>query len=1632
MNYPFFEELIERETAGLIRVPKWSRHMHRRASLLVVLFMLASASSVIPSFSNVEDTMDSNLVASSKAVTTWSGVVQLQSSYTVQSSDELRVLAGTSIEMPIGSRIYVEGRLTVLGEETSPVVIMSGISTQSHEGLQFNTTSNNRGSVIRNLTIDNSDFGVTIYGSNPFLDNLTILDPDYVGVDMFSSATPVIKNLHIDEAGQDLHGFSSTWRYGIGLSVGASSAPVVTGLHVNDAITRGVNVWGGSGGLIRDVNIHNITLATQAIATGIWVEDSILLFENVSVNRSDHGVYVRHISESSTTRPTFRDLTVENSMYVGIFVERYNHSLYSNIPMNAQFENLVLRGTGGPNSKAPGQCTAALNVNTSGVYLENSLIEENDCIGFRGYMMGPSTIINGLTIRDSGDSSSNEIPLQSGFYLRSANWAPTIDDLEVSGSIGAGIHLMKSSLRGSNWNVHNNSGIGLHIQESHPEIEGLESTDNGLNGVFVYDSSNVLLVNASSSRNGANATEISEGVGFLYHESNTLTANTKDVTCRTCSSIDDAQGGVMAQDSIDLVLENHTISLPSGVGPAISIDNSGITFPGVVSIRGMSIYQDESSSQAVVISSSDAIIEDLVLSGNHTGIIWSGVGSSGLNSYLNNSILSGQNCLLLSNHANLTIHSPDYTSCSGGFTVQSSKISFVDAPDASGLQLTQPGLAQTNLVQWISSGTPPSINQGGVAQFDVMWMIHVWSVNQNGFGLPYSVVNLSFDQIENPIQHTVPYAGNSVLGPFVGTRTTSQGTTNVNQFWTGCEYSSNRNDTGPELLDMDKTSICEIQLPDQPPLILWSTPIDEQLFPSGGEVIFNASETWDLENQDLTYSWTSSLDGNLGASCLQGTTTGDNKSYFIANNQSSGCLSDGTHDITLEVCDTSNNCASEIRRIELTNLPPSISVVLDPSADVTNRILLSRTQILHINASASIDPENQPFQTSLDVSFSEWADDPGDCSTPNCSLEYNVSFEDSPNAVFDLTFVIGDGLNTPLTYIWSVELYNELPSPDLQVSRDSNLSSSEVTLDARGTVDPEGDQITYSLHSNIDGELGSRSSHLHNGQSAPPEGVWIGHLSPGAHTITLGVGDSDSSHSGLEATLSMLLIVNNSVPVAIISSPSTGYSTDSSDLIRFDSSGSGDWDLSCDSSPDFMSQIICNPYIGSSDLVSVLWTSNLLTNPLGSGWIVDARLPAGIHDVTLTVDDGSGQVAQSTIRIDVSASAPLLILDSPVPGAVVNSDAPVLFDFRQSYDPDGDLFNVTINSDIESEPMVENGSIEYWYNDYLSAGDHTLTFTLTDENGLSRVHTQSIQVLPSDPFAVIANISEGTSIPPGGEIEVIGADSYDYDDDIFRYEWRIDSPSGTVVSTMQNFTYKPTPGLHLVHLTVIDQRGGISTASVNITSLSSSPRLSDLMYEPSEIVADESYQMVISVILDDPDGTTNQVQARIAMNGVGEIISLNDNGSGADTLAGDGVWTGSTSWSPLGTGYAKIEAWATDGDSVSLPISEQLEVKGPIDSGGIFASISEDLGNIVLAIVVMLLIVGGTFLLNRRRNLKRDLDLIESWSSVPSNSTQSWDGTSEVDAEMNEENTPNTEVETENQDDDSNKIRGSDLDWDSV
>jgi len=305
--------------------------------------------------------------ATVKSQTTWSGVVELTESYTIDVSDELIIAPCTLVKLSSASRIFVEGRLSIEGDLACPVIV-DQVNSGLHYGIQFNQSSFGRGSTVENLSIENSMYGVTIYGSNPSLNNVTINNPSRVGIDLFSGANPIIRDLTVDQSGR---GFTyNDWRYGIGLSVGSSSSPIVERAVLTDMRIRGLNIWGDSGGIYRQITIDNITAeGASAISAGVWVEDSRPLITNVSVDKSDYGILIRHIDDGGYTRAVVRDCLVTNSMYRGIYVDKANHTNFTNYE-TADFTNTVVRGTGGPNAKTAGIGFAAIDVNATGVWFE--------------------------------------------------------------------------------------------------------------------------------------------------------------------------------------------------------------------------------------------------------------------------------------------------------------------------------------------------------------------------------------------------------------------------------------------------------------------------------------------------------------------------------------------------------------------------------------------------------------------------------------------------------------------------------------------------------------------------------------------------------------------------------------------------------------------------------------------------------------------------------------------------------------------------------------------------------------------------------------------------------------------------------------------------------------------------------------------------------------------------------------------------------------------------------------------------------------------------------------------------------------------------------------------------------------
>jgi len=1526
----------------------------RRAIFLVSILL----------FSSVIFAPMTSLASFSKSTTVWNGTINLVDGYTVESGEILIVEAGTEINLGDDKDILIAGRITIQGSSSSPVILNSIIG--NHDGLIFNSSSNGLGSIIDNLTIRNSEYGITIYGSNPTINNLTVENADLVAIDLFDSASPRINDLIIEGGGQDIP-LNTNWRKGIGLSVGASSSPIVNGALINDLVTRGLNYWGNSGGIISNLQVSNISGATTTIAAGIWVEDSLPLIIDSSVKRSDNGIYVRHITQGWNTRPTFTNVIVEDSQYRGVMVEQYNHSQFSNLPMNAVFTNLIIRGTGGIDAKTPGLGIAALDVNTSGIKIEGALIENNPVVGFRAYMIDSSMIVNNLTLLGNGENGLS-VPFndRAGLFWRSSNWGtsgpPTLNNLVVRNSSGPGILLWKGGVRGTNWETSENGASGVDFREFHPDVNAIQSMNNTGHGVSVRDSSNVELEYIVTSGNGVGSLSANLGSGFYFDESNDVVSGGKNVSCYVCTSIDDNYG-ITVEDSIDLQLDTLTIINSINL-PAFSADNSGLSQNGNIIINDILIYSNstDSNSYAIELNDVDAEISNLEIQVDNKGLYWDAKGS--LVSYLNDSIIDSQNidsCLDLVDHSEFLINNIGLR-CNSSPSIDSSFVNITNSFFYSNSSSNNFLMKSSSHLRWISSSvmdTPSFQSDDNIV--DEMWFVETHVLNQYLNHIPFSSVNLSFDNYESEYFQILPYEGIDILGPFIGERWTPiNGWSEVNNVHTGCDYDLVHNDSESFELNSDKVVNCILEISNQPPIIMWLLPESDGVYASGSEVIFDASSSWDLDNELMTYSWSSNIDGDITSSCQ----FNDNNSIIIANGIFQ-CLSDGIHQITLEVCDSSFNCAIEVRTIELTNTPPLLTVDTTPDISAWGTLYLGKTASVNIDLTGTSDPENDELSCWIRVSYEQ-----NDTFIQDCPGQINKTFPFAPNQ-FSVTVFATDGINSPVTWTFNVELFNELPIASFEIITTGTKSQDILSLDGTNTFDPEGDEIKFEFWSDIDGLIDSGVT-----PDTPIE--WSGTLSKGTHLITMYASDDIPNHAGRWTSSEKTLVIENSPPVALISSPNDGYSTDSGFLIPFDASGSGDWDIAC-LDLENSTGIICNHFSESSkDLVSVLWQSNLISEPIGSEWKFEARLPAGEHEISLIIDDGDGGNAVFSTSITVDEAAPVLVLTSPEESIDVYSNLPVLFDFRDSFDPDGDDFTVSIFSDLIESPILENKTNDYWYNDYMPAGNHVLSFVLTDSTGKSSIYYQELNVFETSPVAGIRDFSDGQYIPPGREIILNASPSFDYDNDIILYEWSLGD--GTSIGNKEQVSVYFPPGPVRINLIVTDSRGASDSISINLTIGASSPVLSELIITPNSLVFDEVNAIFVTVKLEDLDGTTQMLFCKFKAGVIDREFQLRDDGTEGDLIAGDNIWTLETALLIDDGGTAKVEVWAIDGEIVSPVLIELLPIESDDERNLISWLFSGGLP-LLLVLITISVIIGILYSVQRRKELAKDLEMIESWST---------------------------------------------------
>ncbi len=883
----------------------------------------------------------------------------------------------------------------------------------------------------------------------------------------------------------------------------------------------------------------------------------------------------------------------------------------------------------------------------------------------------------------------------------------------------------------------------------------------------------------------------------------------------------------------------------------------------------------------------------------------------------------------------------------------------------------------------------------------------VWAVNNFSNGIPMASINVSFSDFEPSLQLYTNDLGYVLLPDFIGQRWTSNGATSYNTVTSSCGYDSVSNST-TTTLDQDQIIYCLLELDNQAPFVNWDTPFDGMIYPSKGEILFNASRSWDLDNDPLSFTWTSSIDGDIVAGCagvFQSPNHPADGAAFLVNGDPLTqvppyCeLSDGIHAITLDVCDPLY-CVGETRTIELVNLAPALMVEFEPGLNPWSELIMPQTGTVVVNTTGSFDPEGDDFACVIDFNGegfawgSQWV----------CPEELTYTFDyttEDPPASAELTVMAFDAVGNNATYSVPVILYNEIPEPRFTIARDTNSSESLVTLDGSATIDPEGDSLTTTYISSLDGILNDGST------------IWEGYLSRGVHTLTMEVTDDRAEHANQSRSTSTLITVENSLPRAIIGTP-VSQTFESSELIEFSANGSGDFDAACDTFPTDGAWH-CAPFspFGGSEFLVVTWTSDLdgRLTPEGEDWLYfDGRLTAGVHTITLSVDDGIHDPVLAQQTVTIVASAPVLGLVSPLNGSQSLSSQTLMFDASQSLDYDGDAFTVTLRSSLHTEPLLVDVDPFNSHAFNLKAGQHILTVTLTDESGDSRDESFVLTVVESEPTLVLISPENRASIEPGGVLRLEEA-SFDADNDLTVREWRKWSTQTSFPEVLSTSSIEElsglTPGEYHLSLYVEDARGQWVEEHVNITIQSSLPSLDrdSLSLSETTFSQDELHRLTISIRLEDADGTTQDVRANLTLNIQQWEVNLTDED-------GDGVWEGILEWRPESTGRPSLKIIAKDGqgETANVDVVTRTLVVEVQETDQRALVLGASLAGLIAFVGLL------AFVLARRKRALEDIDLLASWDAfrapageantdeknIPSLEENIMDGTEEVQATLEE------------------------------
>jgi mono/diheme cytochrome c family protein len=373
---------------------------------------------------------------------------------------------------------------------------------------------------------------------------------------------------------------------------------------------------------------------------------------------------------------------------------------------------------------------------------------------------------------------------------------------------------------------------------------------------------------------------------------------------------------------------------------------------------------------------------------------------------------------------------------------------------------------------------------------------------------------------------------------------------------------------------------------------------DDQNVSTGTLVTLDGSQSSDVNNDPLTYSWVLSTPGGSNAALSDPTIFNPTFTPDV----------DGTYVAELVVNDGAQDSA-----------PSSVTITAAsgnsaPTADAGPDQNVATGSNVVLDGSGSKDADNDP----LTYSWTIVSKPAGSSAALSTGTQPDASFTADVDGAYTVQLIVGDGTSdsVPSTVTITASSGNSAPTADAGLQQNV-ATGSIVTLDGSGSKDADNDPLTYSW-TMVSKPAGSSAGLSDNTQVNP----YFTADADGTYVIELVV--NDGTVDSAPATVSVTASTANSAPTANAGPDQT---VDVGSEVSLDGTGSSDAD---------------------SDPLTYAWT--LVSKPAGS----TAALPvsattemvfftpdvAGTYVVQLVVNDGSIDSTPDTVTITATAAGP--------------------------------------------------------------------------------------------------------------------------------------------------------------------------------------------------------------------------------------------------------------------------------------------------------------------------------------------------------------------------------------------------------